>query len=192
MREHGKSQAQQDVQHEHDASCSRRPNGARAGRLRPGSHRPTQPGLAPVAAGSRPSPTSWPAAAGRSRCPRSSRWRASSFSPVRWTPSTALGGWHWLGGIFVVVEAMLTVFGSVWLFAEAARKDPRADCSSAPLLRRARWCHAQLGLRRAAKDSNRSSLVGGDETPEIAELAGLHGEVRGLPEEEGERAGYHA
>lgn len=43
-----------------------------------------------------------------------------------------------------------------------------------------------------AKDSIRSSLVGGDETPEVVELAGLHGEVHGLPEEEGERAGYHA
>ncbi|NIK59219.1 acyltransferase family protein [Kribbella shirazensis] len=33
-----------------------------------------------------------------------------------------LGGWHWLGGVFAVVEAMLTVFGSVWLLSAAQRR----------------------------------------------------------------------
>lgn len=32
------------------------------------------------------------------------------------------GGWHWLGGVFAVVEAMLTVFGSVWLLSTAQRR----------------------------------------------------------------------
>lgn len=41
----------------------------------------------------------------------------------------ALGGWHWLGGIFVLVEAMLTVFGSVWLLSVAEHR----------LNRRYRW-----------------------------------------------------
>jgi hypothetical protein len=40
-----------------------------------------------------------------------------------------LGGWHWRGGIFVVVEAMLTVFGSVWLLSVAQHR----------LSRRYRW-----------------------------------------------------
>jgi fucose 4-O-acetylase-like acetyltransferase len=34
----------------------------------------------------------------------------------------ALGGLHWLGGFFVVVEAMLTVFGSVWLLSAAQHR----------------------------------------------------------------------
>jgi len=34
----------------------------------------------------------------------------------------ALGGWHWLGGIFVFVEAILTVFGSVWLLSVAQHR----------------------------------------------------------------------
>lgn len=33
-----------------------------------------------------------------------------------------LGGWHWLGGVFVVVEAVLTVFGSVWLLSLAQHR----------------------------------------------------------------------
>lgn len=33
-----------------------------------------------------------------------------------------LGGWHPLGGVFVVVEAMLTVFGSVWLLSVAQHR----------------------------------------------------------------------
>jgi hypothetical protein len=37
----------------------------------------------------------------------------------------ALGGWHWLGGGFVIVEAVLTVFGSVWLLSMAQRRLPR-------------------------------------------------------------------
>lgn len=41
----------------------------------------------------------------------------------------ALGGWHWLSGIFVLVEAMLTVFGSVWLLSVAQHR----------LSRRYRW-----------------------------------------------------
>ena len=41
----------------------------------------------------------------------------------------ALGGWHWLGGIFVLVEAMLTVFGSIWLLSVAQHR----------LSRRYRW-----------------------------------------------------
>ncbi len=40
-----------------------------------------------------------------------------------------LGGWHWLGAVFVVVEAMLTVFGSVWLLNVAQHR----------LRRRYRW-----------------------------------------------------
>jgi glucan biosynthesis protein C len=34
----------------------------------------------------------------------------------------ALGGWHWLGGAFVVLETMLTVFGSVWLLSVAQHR----------------------------------------------------------------------
>jgi glucan biosynthesis protein C len=34
----------------------------------------------------------------------------------------AIGGWHWLGAAFVVVEASLTVFGSVWLLGVAQRR----------------------------------------------------------------------
>jgi hypothetical protein len=34
----------------------------------------------------------------------------------------ALGGWHWLAGVFVVVEALLTVFGSVWLLRVAQHR----------------------------------------------------------------------
>ncbi|WP_350275841.1 acyltransferase [Kribbella sp. HUAS MG21] len=34
----------------------------------------------------------------------------------------AFGGWHWLGGVFVVVESTLTVFGSVWLLSAAQRR----------------------------------------------------------------------
>jgi hypothetical protein len=41
----------------------------------------------------------------------------------------ALGGWHWLGGVFVVLESMLTVFGSVWLLSVAQHR----------LARRYRW-----------------------------------------------------
>ena len=33
-----------------------------------------------------------------------------------------LGGPHWLGGVFVVAEAMLTVFGSVWLLSVAQHR----------------------------------------------------------------------
>jgi glucans biosynthesis protein C len=41
----------------------------------------------------------------------------------------ALGGWHWLGGVFLVIEAVLTVFGSVWLLSLAQH----------PLGHRHRW-----------------------------------------------------
>jgi hypothetical protein len=34
----------------------------------------------------------------------------------------ALGGWHWPSAIFVLVEALLTVFGSVWLLSVAQRR----------------------------------------------------------------------
>jgi glucans biosynthesis protein C len=33
-----------------------------------------------------------------------------------------LGGWSWLAGLFVVVEAILTVFGSVWLLSVAQHR----------------------------------------------------------------------
>jgi hypothetical protein len=35
------------------------------------------------------------------------------------TVDDALGGLQWFGGVFVMVEAMLTVFGSVWLLSVA-------------------------------------------------------------------------
>lgn len=41
----------------------------------------------------------------------------------------AFGGWHWLGVAFVLVEAVLTVFGSVWLLSVAQHR----------LSRRHRW-----------------------------------------------------
>jgi hypothetical protein len=34
----------------------------------------------------------------------------------------AFGGWHWFASVFVVVEAVLTVFGSVWLFSVAQHR----------------------------------------------------------------------
>ncbi|GAB2739949.1 acyltransferase family protein [Nocardioides pakistanensis] len=37
------------------------------------------------------------------------------------TVDDALGGWHWPAAVFVVVEAVLTVFGSVWLLSVAQR-----------------------------------------------------------------------
>lgn len=40
---------------------------------------------------------------------------AGAFNAV----DDALGGWHWLAGVFVVVEAVLTVFGSVWMLSAA-------------------------------------------------------------------------
>jgi hypothetical protein len=34
----------------------------------------------------------------------------------------AFGGWHWFASVFVVVEAVLTVFGSVWLLSVAQHR----------------------------------------------------------------------
>jgi len=48
-----------------------------------------------------------------------------------------LGGLHWLGGLFAVVEAILTVFGSVWLLSVAQHR----------LARQYRW---GLALSRSA------------------------------------------
>jgi fucose 4-O-acetylase-like acetyltransferase len=36
--------------------------------------------------------------------------------------AAALGGWHWLGALFVIVEAVLTVFGSIWLLSLAQHR----------------------------------------------------------------------
>jgi hypothetical protein len=46
--------------------------------------------------------------------------------------------------------------------------------------------------RYAQRTQTGCSFVCGDTTSEVAKLAGLHGEVHGLPEEKGERARYHA
>lgn len=43
---------------------------------------------------------------------------AGSFDAVE----DALGGWHWLAAVFAVVEAVLTVFGSVWLLSVAQHR----------------------------------------------------------------------
>ncbi|HEX6327626.1 MAG TPA: hypothetical protein VFZ72_13730 [Jiangellaceae bacterium] len=84
----------------------------------------------PGTAGSRLSPTTWPAAAGTFTLSAvvamaSLLLLASALDAV----DDALGGWHWLGGIVVLVEAMLTVFGSVWLLSVAQHR----------LSRRYRW-----------------------------------------------------
>jgi hypothetical protein len=44
------------------------------------------------------------------------------FAGASDTVDHALGGLHWLGGVFVVIESLLTVFGSVWLLSVAQHR----------------------------------------------------------------------
>lgn len=53
------------------------------------------------------------------------------------TGESVLGGWHWLGVVFVVVEAVLTVVGSVWLLSVAQRRLSRPHRWGPPLARSA-------------------------------------------------------
>jgi hypothetical protein len=59
----------------------------------------------------------------------------------------ALGGWHWPSAIFVLVEALLTVFGSVWLLRAAQRRLSR-QYRRGPVLSRS--AYAAFVLQTAA------------------------------------------
>jgi hypothetical protein len=59
----------------------------------------------------------------------------------------ALGGWHWPSAMFVLIEALLTVFGSVWLLGVAQRRLGR-QYRSGPVLSRS--AYAAFVLQTAA------------------------------------------